>query len=266
MERNSLDSPPRGSRSAAPRVLLFPAGRLHRLPLLLAVAANLIVGFFVATLPQDKGQGKFELEKFSATLIAAAIFLPSISTVMTVVIYLGNFTVSVPSTLLWGLTISIWAWLVAALVGRRRAMAENAIPGSYDELRLRMIRLKAELVLVSTSKNQKLDLDSPEGFPEELRKNVAFNEANNQRLRIEKELNRPGLHWLSAMGYVKVWDRLYRAEKALIEILSNESAIGEAYYDELRLQNSKIQNSIGLNNKLNDAVKTLGSDKNGSLG
>lgn len=205
---------------------------------MIAIVANLGIGLLLATLQHDKGAEKYELEGYWATLVVTATLLPGVTALITLVIYLANFK----HALFWGSAIAVWAWFVTAFACHWLAEAEYAIPSSYGELNQRLTSLKDELEQMS---------------PNSQKKTEAFKEAEKQKSEIEKELKHSGLSWALASGYDNVWDRLYRAEEALIEIMPEDRVVAEAVYDDLRLQDSKIDHRDYLCAKLRQAVSAI---------
>lgn len=212
----------------------------------IAIVANLGIGVLLATLQQgesankDKLTNKEELRAYWATLIAMVALLPCASALIAVVIYLAEWAgPEGRHALFWGSAIAVWAWFVAAFACRWLAEAEHAIPSSYLELCQRLTQLKVV---------------REEMAPNNPKKTIAFKEVEEQEKAIENELRMPGLPWVLARGYDNVWDRLYRAEEALIEVAPEETVVAGALYDELRLQDSKIDNCGDLLNKLRQAV------------
>jgi hypothetical protein len=213
----------------------------------LAILANLVIGFFLATLRQEESREKYGLQSYWATLIATGSFLPTALAVITVIIYLAGWAGKEGKySLLWGSTIAVWVWFVAAFAFRWLADAEHAIPSSYGELRQRLTQLEAKLKGLCPD----MDLNKPGTSPHAPK----IMEAINQIIAIKDELKLPGFSWVLARGYDNVWNRLYRAEEALIEVAPEETVVAETLYDELRLQDSKIDNCGDLLNKLRQAV------------
>jgi hypothetical protein len=66
-----------------------------------------------------------------------------------------------------------------------------------------------------------------------------------------------GLRWVLATGYINLWNRLHRAEEALIEVNPQPAVIRDALNDELRLMGSTIDNRDELLAELRSAVKAL---------
>src|SRR5581483_4845914 len=65
--------------------------------------------------------------------------------------------------------------------------------------------------------------------------------------------------WICGTGYVHLWGMMNKAEEALIEVQPREAIICEAADDEMRLNNSRVQNSEEWVNKLRLAIQNLDS-------
>src|SRR5258708_9991049 len=50
------------------------------------------------------------------------------------------------------------------------------------------------------------------------------------------------LRWVNGAGYIDLWQRLHRAEEALLMATPKEHLLDEELYDELRLKDSTIPN------------------------
>ena len=87
----------------------------------------------------------------------------------------------------------------------------------------------------------------------------AFAEAARHRDSAINQLQRNGSEWILAQGYLAVWKRIHRAEEALIEIESRPDVVGDALYDEWRLQDSTIDHRDGLLKQLRQARTFLQS-------
>jgi hypothetical protein len=71
------------------------------------------------------------------------------------------------------------------------------------------------------------------------------------------DLEEKGYTWVLATGYVKVWERLYRAEENMIGFAPQEKVIQSALYDESRLEDSDIKNRDDLLAKLRKAIGSI---------
>jgi hypothetical protein len=184
---------------------------------------------------------------YYGALIGTTVLLPGVLTTVTVIVYLTGFAgKNGAATLKWTWPVVIGAWLLTAFLYPVLATARFSIPSSYEELGRRLTRLKAILEGLGAGTNT--------GSP------LALLEAHKQLAKLEEELHIPGLPWVSARGYITAWDRMYRAEEALIEVEPREMAVAGALYDELRLQGSKIENCEDLLAKLRQAVVAIDAE------
>jgi hypothetical protein len=85
----------------------------------------------------------------------------------------------------------------------------------------------------------------------------AFGEASQHRDFIAAELESKGPRWITAVGYIALWQRLHRAEEALVDIEPRSQVISDALNDEWRLQDSTIDNHADLVADLESARQYL---------
>lgn len=186
---------------------------------------------------------------YMAGLIATAPLLPGAAILCAVAIYLTGSGRPDKFAPLWGAVIVVVAWLALAYVCRGFAKAENAVPSSYRQLRLRVEQLKAELA--------ELESECPQRFENNPSKAIAIKEVEMHLNKIEHDLQITDASWVLATGYSKVWERLYRGEEALIEVAPQATVLAGAVYDDLRLQDSKINTREELRVKLQQAVTVI---------
>src|SRR5438270_2443106 len=86
---------------------------------------------------------------------------------------------------------------------------------------------------------------------------IARKEALDCRNALSEKLVKKSLGWVTASGYINLWKEMHDAEEALIGIMPREVVVADAIYDEMRIQDSKIDNSDELLRKLRLAVSTL---------
>ncbi len=89
-------------------------------------------------------------------------------------------------------------------------------------------------------------------LPDESKKEVL-----NYRNAIFMLLKQRSTAWVVGNGYVELWDLMDSAEEALITVAPLEKVVSDAVYDEMRLNDSKIDSSEEWDNKLRSAVKAL---------
>jgi hypothetical protein len=181
-----------------------------------------------------------QVDAFFGVLIATAVLLPSAVSLITI----GSFLLGWSSheALLLGLGIGLLLWFIAGACFRRYANAEFAHPSSYCDFKRRLSQLWVQMSIAGAN--------SP--FAEAARK-----EACKQIECIEAALKKTGLPWVMATGYICIWERLHRAEEAIIEAQPAMTAIAGALYDELRLDGSTIPHCKDLLNKLRQATEAM---------
>lgn len=165
---------------------------------------------------------------FAATALTAPL-VPSIAAVVSVVLFLlGTPGSQVP---MYGAFTALLLWLITALFSRDLVSVDHANPGIYNQLRERAHSLK---VLLDQNANPSGNISSR-------------NEVNAHLEFVKKALGEGegepkflgGLQWVTATGYIDLWNRIHRAEEALIE-MEPRLAVGRALYDEGRLRGSAI--------------------------
>jgi hypothetical protein len=72
---------------------------------------------------------------------------------------------------------------------------------------------------------------------------VARAEVERQLREIAREREKRGARWVLGTGYVTLWQRLHRAQEALIDLQPTDAVIKHAQRDVLRIHNSTISNS-----------------------
>jgi len=103
------------------------------------------------------------------------------------------------------------------------ASARYANGSSYADLAERLVGLDARLAAVPAAA-----------------RTTAFGEASQHRDFIAAELESKGPRWIAAVGYVALWQRMHRAEEALVAIEPRSQVISDALNDEWRLRDSTV--------------------------
>lgn len=226
------------------RAYVTAIASLHPIMLaLVIVLACLDIPGIVTALQPDPSFAK----AYVAGLIATATLLPGAAILFTVAIYLTE--TSHKFAPVWGLVIAVEVWLGMAYICRGFAKAEYAVPSSYGELCLRLDQLKADLAGLKPVCSQT--------FENDLCQVIALKEIETHINKIEHNLQIPEPSWVQGTGYATVWERLYRAEEALIEVAPRDTVLARAMYDESRLQGSKIETRDELQGKLRHAVTVI---------
>ena len=212
--------------------------RGHLLPLAIAILASLGIGAMLVTLQGEKLHG------YWAMLIATGVLLPLPMILTTVVVYLAGAEAS--TALLWGAVSAVEVWLAAAFAFRPFAKAQYGIPSSYGELLPCLDPLEKALHILHGQQS-----------PSDPHKALAWAEVSTHTKQIKCELKQQGLPWVLARGYVDAWERLHRADEAFIVVAPTETVLAGALYDDLRLQNSTVDNRHELLGKLREAVRAI---------
>jgi len=173
-------------------------------------------------------------------------------------------TLLIGTPLLLGTIPVLLVWFLLAFIIRRFTAADRMDMSSYGLLLNRLSTLDAQLgILCSESREMPAvttgnDANTSSTLPPST---VAFimacKEVLDCRNTISKRLVRKNLAWVTASGYIDLWKEMHNAEEALIDIMPREVVVADAIYDEMRIQDSKIDNSDELLRKLRLAVSTL---------
>lgn len=179
--------------------------------------------------------------------------VPSVALIVTAILYVAYFPGD--QAVLLGLGVTLTLWILSAVVARRLATADRVRPRIYNELHERYDQLHAQLRAIEPA-----TLTSPI-------EQSAYEDANEHAKYIATALgidgSRPdtrpssGLRWVSASGYIDLWNRIHRAEEALILLMPPEAAIATSLYDEFRLRGSTIANREDLVARLQESRKNL---------
>jgi hypothetical protein len=148
--------------------------------------------------------------------------------------------------LLLGTVPTLIVWLLLGLILRRSTAADRMNIGSYGQLLNRLSTLDAQPNVLY-----------PEPATIPITVTMASKEVLDCRSAICKVLAKKSLAWVTAIGYINLWEEMHDAEEALIDMLPREAVIADALYDELRIQDSKIDTADELLKELRMAVMVL---------
>jgi len=133
--------------------------------------------------------------------------------------------------------VVVWVvlWLVSGLFYLPFTSPAKANARNYGELRNRLATLDA--------RRRALCEPSPSGVPPSASSASACVEAKGYLDWVRGQIHGPGdLQWVVGSGYIDLWQRLHRAEEALLMATPKEQLLDEELYDELRLKDSAIPN------------------------
>jgi hypothetical protein len=199
-------------------------------------------------------------------LVAAIIPLPFLAALITIVAYLSPSPLPAGAFFTWlgpgniviilGLIITLVLWVLLAIPCMRFATAKGGRPSDFGGLQRESEVLKKQLEVV---KSEQTTQDTGKSATPTGQYNAAFADIESNLDEINKIVKRDGLTWLST-GYVSLWDRINKADEAIIDVLPCETVIESAKYEELRLKNSVVPDSENLLKLLEKAITTLSSD------
>ena len=248
-----------------------------------------------APLPQDEEEeGAFQeihppkyipIVKWSkayfGSLIAASVAFPIIATAATVCFY---FTPSyhlpfIPPDIykalettnwysaIYGFIFALIATMIFALLRISFATAVGGNIHNFGMLKSRQSALKARLGIqegpkgeprpMSLSKMKKATGMTTNDRCSESALREAYTAYDDIWRNLFYGSGSSGLKWVLGMGYVNTWELIHRSEEALIEVVPIQTIIREAMDDQEAIENSAINNSDDLLEKLIQSVKDL---------
>ena len=201
---------------------------------------------------------------YSGALIMTASIVPVVAALLSAIAYIVHWPqgVTLPdwlaaiigTPLLLGTIPTLIAWFLLAFMIKRFTAVDRMNMSSYGLL----------LSRVSTLDSQ-LDVLDPALTTLPTSAAMARKEVSDSKNTIIKKLGKRGLAWVTASGYIDLWQEMHNAEEALINVLPREDVIADALYDEMRINNSKIETSDELLDKLRRAVTALDPTAEGYL-
>lgn len=216
---------------------------------------------WLSNLPSDWG----------ASLLGSVALLPGLAAVATVTAaaLLGDprrtaevTTVDpVPRVIavLMGFGSGILAWGLFSLLTRRYARADRANIRMFSELRQRLAAAEEALAVAREG--------AAAGAGSELACREADRHLTSLRavLGSETQPAASGPVWTLGAGYIAAWQRLHRAEEALLEVLPRDDVAAMAFYDAQRLEGSKIADRSRMLRVAYAAVRALSPGLGGHL-
>ncbi len=193
--------------------------------------------------------------------VGVGIPIPILGAFATLWGYFALSALSAPTTIitflpLLGLIFTIIVWLLLAFFFMPLATARGGKLSDYEIIQGNRGVLKAQLAAVKS----KTAHDNTQSIPPEEPDEIAMAEIQSNLKYIDNMLNCNGLPWVMRTGYINLWDRINKADEAMIDILPPEQVIEGAKYDLLSLTGSKVPNNKDLIKNLYTAISTLSSD------
>ncbi|MBV9579132.1 MAG: hypothetical protein JO057_11130, partial [Chloroflexi bacterium] len=178
-------------------------------------------------------------DKILGAFLAAMPLAPIAAGVISVALYKYPVAISnVPPALPTGLIYLTSAWIiVAVLIGLLGFItADRASMGTYGELLAQLAQLQAWSRVARFARPTAT-------YQAWTTWTASANELDLQLREIDATRHGGGPRWVLGAGYITLWQRLHRAQEALLEIVPTSVAVEYAKYDILRFRNSTIENS-----------------------
>ncbi len=191
------------------------------------------------------------MRAYGAALVGGFAVVPSVAAAITVAIFLAELNVPGAYIVIWGMLVTLAAWLLISIPMSFLTSRDRVNARSYGLLISRLSQLETRLNVIQ---NRNPDPDKLEEYQE-----VALEEAYNNFQELDTMLyeSTSRLPWVLGLGYVVAWFRIHRAEEALIDVEPVEMVVRGAFHDKMAITDSQMSNSSDLLNQLRTAVKAL---------
>ncbi len=188
---------------------------------------------------------------YSASLLAIMPAMPMCAALLSVIFYVlprdrSQWDLVTRHPLLCGLALTVVIWGGLAYFYHSNTRADRANPQTFEEFTLSFYALRAGIAAIEAFETTLSDVQR-----------TALLIAKSYVKSIEAGLKRPGIQWVTGIGYTELWIQLHRAEEALIEAGPEASAISAAKFDEARIKDSALLDEAKLLNSLRLAVSVL---------
>lgn len=207
-------------------------------------------------------QQQMTSSRYIGALLAVGVYIPIplLAMVLTLLSYFWLSSLSAPTFVitllpLLGLILTIIVWLLLALFFLPLATAEGGKLSDYEIFQGDLNVLKAQFEIIQATQNQVAP-----GAAQDQARQTAIVEIQNNLAYIDTMLKRNGLTWVLRTGYISLWDRMNKADEAMIVFMPPQRVIEGAKYDELRLKGSQVPDNKDLIEQLKRATCTLSSD------
>jgi hypothetical protein len=180
--------------------------------------------------PKTPEETNTQRTRYAYGHVGTAWLGPQVGVITTVV--LSAFNYDAPTSTIVGALAWLVSWLISGFVYAPFTSPDRANPRNYGELLNRLATLEA----------QRDALRDPAIQPSNQALS-AIAQATVHLTWVKTQTTvEGGARWVNGAGYIAVWQRLHRAEEALIGAEPQERLGDEAVHDELRLKDSVIPN------------------------
>lgn len=185
----------------------------------------------------------------SHSFVGTAWLGPQVGVATMVVLSAFNFDAA-PATI-WGAIAWVVSWLASGLAYGPSTSPDRANARNYGELINRLATLEAR-------RDQLCGSLSTQGAASTPKLASACAEATAHLDWVREQATGPGdMRWVNGAGYIAIWQRLHRAEEALLGVEPGDELLDEVIHDELRLKGSAIPNRDDLIGILKTVKKYL---------
>lgn len=153
-------------------------------------------------------------------------------------VVLSAFKNGAETAVVWGAIVWLVSWLVSGFAYARFSSPDKANGRNYGELTTR-------LAVVEARRKELCDSTPPAGqnYPPPANVLSACSQASEHLDWVKDQMKGSGeIRWVNGAGYIEAWQRLHRAEEALIGAEPPKDLLDEALHDELRLRDSAVTN------------------------
>jgi hypothetical protein len=187
---------------------------------------------------------------FAAAVVVSAFVMPFVAILYAALLYSAQdppmvyLPWRIPTPIVDAVIVATVTWLVAAglccVLGFTSVRIANA--SSFAELDRQSAQYRSRLEVVTS---------------ELVQNGAAYHEAWEHYRQFLWDVSHPSVHWVLGTGYIALLGAVHRMGEALLEVDPYETVLGEALYDEQRLQGSQIEGSSHLLARLRAAVAVL---------
>jgi hypothetical protein len=194
-----------------------------------------------------ESRNREELRKLARSFPAAAVACAWLAPWIGAAIAVGDFELNQGSqapALGLGLVAAGVAWVVAAALYAPMPRSDRINREDGERLKSRLDGLRKRQA-------------SLQGSAKEDDQRAACTEADAHLDACKALLQTVGFGWTSRSSYITAWERLHRAEEALIGAELEDDLLDDANHDQLRLKGSAIPRSPALLKMNDDAIRAL---------
>lgn len=214
------------------------------------VAVTLAAGAAIALRATREDQGAVE-----GVLVKLSPWLPGALGLTIITLFLLGQSAAYATGV--ALVTTAVAWLAIGFLFSQYARVDNAQPRNYAELSDRWTRLQADESAAQAYVDALTDGEKQNGAAAQ-REVASYVQAIGRDLGVlQGTTPAAGRSYALGTGYIDLWNRIHRAEEALIDLAPAANVIASARHDELRLKGSAVGHATELSTVLREAIEIL---------